>query len=61
MTHKTSQVAESVERIGFGCRSVGQFNEPTSEPRTKEREEARLVGCWQSGEYQGSEEAVGEG
>ena len=45
------------EWFGAGCKGLRRFNEP----RNREREEARLVGRWQSGDCEGGEEAVGEG
>ena len=53
---EVGQATASVEWLGGGSKSFGRFNEP----RNKERGEARLVGCWQSGDCPGGEEAVGE-
>ena len=45
------------ERSTSGCESIGRLRGA----RSRRREEARLVGCWQSGDCEGGEKAVGEG
>jgi hypothetical protein len=40
-----------------GCKSIGRL----CGARSRRREEARHDGCWQSGDFEGVEEALGEG
>src|ERR1700722_7334458 len=57
-TRKTVKEAESpTKRCTSSCESIGRL----CGPRSCRREEARLVGCWQSSDCEGGEEAVGEG
>jgi len=51
------QAAATAERSAFGCKSI----ERLCGARSRRREEARLIGCWQSGDWEGGEETVGEG
>jgi len=54
---KSARQAESpIERCTSGCKSIGRL----CGARSRQREEARFVGCWQSGDFEGGEEAVGE-
>jgi hypothetical protein len=51
------QVRAQTNRSTSGCKSTGRL----CGARSRRREEARFVGCWESGDYQGREEAVGGG
>ena len=52
----TGEVTAPVERGPSRCKSIGQH----CGARACRSEEARFVGCWESGNCEGGEEAVGE-
>jgi hypothetical protein len=52
-----TQAESSIERSTSGRKSIG----PLCGARGCRREEASVIGCWQSGDCEGGEEAVGEG